>query len=671
MGSRASSAFNLKTLLVVAGCLAGAAAGAFMLYRDYNLAGSAGVGDPLAKIERRQDKVRRKPGNSFKWSSVQESENLYKKDSVQTGTGSAVSIRMNDGSVLELGEDSLVVIDSLENLALNFQKGSLVVRTAKGDSKVSVGKNGKVTIEELPVRLVKPDPLTQFFVPEKTTKPIRFAWEPRQLKDPSSQKLPDAFVVQVSPDRAFKPERTQSVVAEGAGGASEITSQIKPGKYFWRVVAQEDKKVLTEIAQFRVTEGFALKPSWPGAGEKVVVFGEDNPVQFRWSRPPGLSGDGDDKRISHHLEVARDEAFSQVVVTEEIAAGGGVATIKKIPEGAYFWRIRGQYPDLMVPSRVERFALEKAKKVLVDLGKPDEAQAFEVQPQVRFNWSADAPEAEFLFELKGKDGKTLVSQKSNATAFAWKDVNEGVYQWRVSALFKGNSVGESAWRKFSVFKGRPLALKTPENGKEILYWEEPVEFRLAWDADPLLAEQPEFQYQLELSREADFKTRLGGVQTRQPSVASAQLKLGAPTPAVPLFWRVKVVDGSGLAIKTSPAQRFTYGVHPPLRAPASTSADAPRTFNVIEMETDPVVTWAPVEGAEGYEVTVKLGEKTVLTKVTAETRLEMKGLVEGKYSFMLRTIDRLKRRGDPALKGFTVTYGEPLGAPDSLTPEVQ
>src|SRR4051812_38228192 len=93
---------GLKTALVALSCLAGAAAGGYLLYQDFQQSGGAGTGKPMAKVERREAKVRRKAASSFAWNNVRSDEDLFKRDSVQTSANSAAAIRFSDGTLLEL-----------------------------------------------------------------------------------------------------------------------------------------------------------------------------------------------------------------------------------------------------------------------------------------------------------------------------------------------------------------------------------------------------------------------------------------------------------------------------------------------------------------------------------------------------------------------------------------
>ena len=96
----------------------------------------------------------------------------------------------------------------------------------------------------------------------------------------------------------------------------------------------------------------------------------------------------------------------------------------------------------------------------------------------------------------------------------------------------------------------------------------------------------------------------------------------------------------------------------------------------------PVASWSEVRDAEAYELTLYSGAanggrdpasgRILMRKIVPKTSFELKGLGPGQYLWTVKAIDRLKRRGSPmALRSFSVTYGEVLGAPESVSPEVQ
>lgn len=684
--------FDLKLLFVTVLCLVGAAAGGVLLYRDLNVGGGAGRGKPMAKVERREAKVRRKAASSYIWSYAQSQEDLYRRDSIQTGIGSAAAIRMNDSTMLELGENSLVVIDDITNLSLNFVKGSLVLRTATGDSRVSVGKDGKTSIERLPIRLLKPDPLAILFSAERNRE-VQFAWEPRA--EVAATALPPAFRVEFSKDKSFRAASTQRIPVTTAG-ARNAAASLAAGKYFWRLVSDSpDGKggILTEVSQFRVTAATALKGTWPTADQKILTWEQDPTVQFRWLVPqnPETQDELTLAQVEHRLEIARDPQFSSVAVSQPVNALSGVATLNNVPLGAAYWRIKSRFGEQTVAGAPERFIHEKAQKLALELGKPSERASLELQPQIRFNWTCDSTNVEFEFQLeKGGGAAKVAASKGPALTYVWKEALPGAYRWRVRALWQEKAVVETPWREFSVFAGAPLALVTPAKDQQLYFWDaqKPKAFEFEWKKDSVAADES-VSYQVEVARDAEFKNGFVAQKTRKTTLASETLKLAGGE----YFWRVSIVDSAGRAIKSSDARKFAYGLHPVLAAPTAVKPEPGYVRNVVLDTGDVTLAWDEVEDAEVYEVTLfeppaaparalasDTGEPQgrVAFRVRTEknsaaiTEEQLKKIQPAGYQWTVRAIDRLQRKGQPLEpRPLAVTYGEPLAAPEILSPEVQ
>jgi hypothetical protein len=441
---------------------------------------------------------------------------------------------------------------------------------------------------------------------------------------------------------------------------------------------------LTEVSVFRVMAATPLKPASPATGDKITGFGDKASVQFRWMQPQG-DGDQAASNGEHAIEVARDANFKNVVATQLFAASTGVATIKDLPLGEFFWRIRSKYADISVMSASERFTVAQVQRPTLTLTYPDDKKTVEVASQMRLSWTSDAEGLEYAFELQGADGKEVASQRSPANGYVWKKPPPGAFRWRVKGLSKGQEVAESPWRTFSVFEGSRIALRAPAREQEIFYWEKPTAFSFRWDEDPMVTKHPDYGYRVELAADPEFKTPVLGGKTRELTQDSQSIMMGQGK----FTWRVSVLDGSGQVVKTSEPSRFAYGVYPTLKAPLATGPSPAAVFNMVEQDKNPVATWSPVKDAEAYELVVTTKEaprapaaagatppasapQVAYKGVLTQTSFELKGLKPSDYTWTVRAIDKLKRPGEPsAARPFTVTYGEILESPEVTSPEVQ
>jgi hypothetical protein len=660
---RPTQSFFTQAALVTLGCLSGAIYCGFLLYRDVQNMG-ARVGSPIAKLERLEAKVRLKAAQSFVWGPAHAAQDLYPKDSVQTPPNGGAAVKFNDGSVLEVGENSLIVIDQVANLSLGFLKGSVILRTQSGDTRISLDEAGKTKVEKLPVRLVKPDAFSEL-LSEKPTRTVDFSWA---FAAKESQAAPSAVQLEISSDRKFKSKTTRSISV--AGSTTEASVSLPAGKFFWRVVGAD---LQVEPGQFRVDNVEALKPIYPAGGKVIDAFGDSAPVEFNWAPE---EEDSALEKFSHKIQISKSADFSQIVSTDQVAASSGVAHTKGLASGVFYWRLVSTYQDanqsLELKSVAEKFQIDRIEKAEISQNQPGDQAELELLPSTHFSWSSETPGLNYIFEIRDKasssiksEVRTKTSQNLNLLSIE-PPLSEGAYEWRVKATAKDHAVGESPWRSVSFYEGQKPVLKTPLAQQEYRYWSDLPSFHLTWSTDSRV-QSGERSYLVEIANTGDFKSAFK-FESNQPELESSKVQWNPG----PQFWRVSVIDAKKQIVKTSSVSQFYFGPYPALRAPASVSPASGTVYNPLTQDKPLMVQWDEVKDAQGYELTVKWGERVIFQKQTEKAQFELKGIKPGKYRFTISAIDRLKRKGDATPdQDFEVTYGEPLDAPESLSPEVQ
>jgi hypothetical protein len=281
---------------------------------------------------------------------------------------------------------------------------------------------------------------------------------------------------------------------------------------------------------------------------------------------------------------------------------------------------------------------------------------------------------DYELEIQGSDGRSVVTNKGHAQVYAWAQPKAGRYRWRVTALSGEKRVGQTAWRAFSLADGNPAVLLEPADKQEVRYWNDPATFEFKWRADSLGARE-RIEYRLEVSKDATFQEVTPLAKTDKTGLSSDAAKLAPGT----WYWRVSSLDGAGGVLRSSEPRLLVYGPYPQLHAPLVESA--PKAFNPLEDDKNPVIRWTPVDEAQGYEVTFSQpgrapasGGPVLVKKTVTGTQFELpaKGLKPGQYEWQVRAIDKGKRLGEAAGPGkLEVTYGAPLDAPESTTEEVQ
>lgn len=542
------------------------------MYCDLRDEGDAGIGPPVGIVESTHAKVRRRAARSYLWTFVEPDSPLGKKDAIQTAEESSATVRLKNGSQLEIGENSLVVMDDTAQLSLQFLRGSFTLRKNEGDSLITVGSNGQTNLQKLPLRLLSPEQQATISIsPSESRALVKFTWAAAGEASP----LTEAPTIQISKAPDFAPKYTRLFPLKSARDTS-FQTRLEPGVYFWRVVSKGSP--VSEALRLTLTRVNPLIPIFPTEGEKLR-WEADKGVEFRWTLPDTL-GSTRALHATHEIEVAKDPGFKQIVKKETVSALAEGALLASLGEGDFFWRIRSRYRDVTLTSDVEPFSLSKI-----------------------------------------------------------------------------------------VLDNRPLTLLTPADDDKIFYWSAPKAFSFTWRKESL-PEEGGYSYRLEVARDPEFKTGLVSRQTKTATLSSQSLSL----PTSDYYWRVKLTDASGNAVKTSSAAKFAYGLHPILPAPMSLKPRTGTLINLIEAKTHPALSWEPVPDAVAYEVTVKSKEKNkiIFHKQTEKTWVSLKDLPVGYYEWTVSAIDPIKRPGEPALwMKFSASYGKPLSAPRVLSDEVQ
>jgi len=658
------SRLDKKLAAVTFACLSSAGISGVLLYRDFTNVSIQSSGPALAKIERREARVRRKPAKSFAWNSAATEEKLYVRDSVQTSSGSGATIRFNNGNLIELGENSLVVIEEGEKLSLDYVKGSVIVHTQKGDERVTVGDDGKVKVEQLKIQLLTPTPLARIYT-HAASQSVSFSWKTtEELASARDSK----FTIEISQSRKF----SNGTVKKIELADSKISSPFPPGTYFWRVSAQG--QAITEPRQFSIVAPQTLNPVSPGEAETLSTFGEQVSVQFKWS-PPLNEADSD---AASTLQLSDSADFGRVVSEQGIDARVGVATLHHLTPGRYWWRIQSRYEGLELTSKIQSFSLSKVQRPTITLGLPEAGVLLEKLPSLRFSWGSDTEGLGYVFEIQSKNGSTVISENVNSSGFLWKSPVAGLYRWRVTGTLKGRALTETDWRAFTVFDGQNLVLQAPAPAQEIRYWEKPPSFEFNWKADELVNRQAGLSYQVQLATDLDFKSARLSAPTRESRISSEVLK---PTPGS-LFWRVRIVDEQGEVLKSSEPRYFVYGVYPELEAPAPISPSNKTVFATREKEQAPLLQWSESKYAQSYELSLyrqdsgapaDLSRAQLISKTnTSKKEAEFRDLPVGTYFWTVRALDPLHRWGHSMQpQSFVITQGELLAPPEITSEEVQ
>lgn len=650
---------DLRTIAVAAGCLLGATLTGYLLYRDTHGGPVKGHSAVMGVVEKSDSFVRRKLSDSYLWDPIEANGALYRHDSVQTGPGSFARIRLKNGSVIDLGEESLVVIDDQANMSLDFVRGSAVVHDTGGDRAVQVRQDGKTEIKRISARLDSPEAYATLYARSGFRRSVQFSWTLRSAEPKPAQ--PEGLTLEVSTDRIFSGGGTRRFPVS-AGARSTLALALPAGTYFWRLLKQQSPISITR--RFEIADVRPLQPIRPALDQAIQPRSPGDPVQFGWSEATTSSTSG-----KSWIEISQDPSFRTLTQRTPIVPQSLTAAIPAPPEGHYYWRIQSRFPGIEVGSDPAEFRIVGSRSpVLVPL-HPDPDASLGLGGSIKFEWRLEGgTSGQYSWDLErlgssGTGATPPTSALEKGPAHLWTPMETGRYRWRARALRDGKAIAESDWRTLTVEDRSPIRLTSPTEGQMIRYWRVPAGgFSFSWQGPPLPAGKGAV-FQLEVSSDPSLKAGVMIDRTAESRLDGERLKLGEGA----YYWRVRMLDGAGRQLRSSPIGRFACAPNPLLPPPSSLLPVTGTVFSLNAMRREPAVEWSQVRSASSYELTFYQAGRPVLRKRVRGNSFGLGHLREGNYAWSVRSIDPLDRAGPGSpLQRFTLSSGKVLPPPEVL-----
>jgi hypothetical protein len=350
------------------------------------------------------------------------------------------------------------------------------------------------------------------------------------------------------------------------------------------------------------------KPLTPAAGAAV-----DSLPPFAWA--PVANAD------RYEFEIAGDAGFNSPVIglgEDHFFTRNTRATLKKtIPNGTYWWRVRGVTKAGAVSPWSQPRSLQKAWTAAAALQAPAAGAplAFPANP-LRLTWSAVPYAASYLVSLAtdpalgslalSDPGSTGPIETVATTLTSPSVLGPGTYFWSVTPVdARGNKgtpspVASFAWSWPSV---------TTPTVSDLVAAPEVYDPQFSWTSVPGAA-----RYEVEVNPTADFvpgsKVCCAGTTIATTLSPTAVLKDNV------YYWRVRAIDPDGNAgvWNAGPSFAKAFDKVPPVAAPSIKNVRMADNANDPGVDTDggtagyqtqmPIIRWDAVPGAASYQVEV-------------------------------------------------------------------
>ena len=320
----------------------------------------------IARLANVDGAVRVRSAGTLVWEGGDAGQPLAAGDSVFVQPGGAAAVSFRAGTVVELEERTLIVVEPPDEEADRVQvlSGSVVASAGSGRLSVKSGNEravvspggavavaagaraelleGRAQIAGVElgvaqaVALASPERSHRVYV-ASFPEPVALLWDGDAAR---------THTLEVSRERSFA---TRVATGPGAAGFFEVTVE-GPGAWYWRLVDPSGAPS-SEIRKFMAVPDRPPRPFSPAQGEIVLAPGGVH-VPFWWTAVAGAA--------RYRVDVASDAGFRRIALSER-ANGPGLWAELDLPEGIYFWRVRAERPaageQLAPPSSTVAFRL--------------------------------------------------------------------------------------------------------------------------------------------------------------------------------------------------------------------------------------------------------------------------------------------------------------------------
>ncbi len=636
-------------IIVSAGSALIITASSALLYADFTRKIDAGNLKQIGSITFKREVAQRKYQTQVVWEEVEQNFPVYNNDSIRTSELSEAVIHLNDGTDINIDENSMIMLSSLENaININFEHGSISanragvsgtdisainiksmdatvsidkgniqlsqlenkeldltvsdgqakVRDAKGETLVKVNEKAVISSDRQETKLVqlnfimKEPEADKFIITGTPRSEMEFEWATEgELQN---------IILEISSDRNFK----KTIAKENVAGKTILTKSLAEGVYFWRLSALNSGTKKTEYSSIRKFNIIYEKPPKmisPLQDEVIKQTAALNSVTFKWTDA--------DRSSDYTLEVSTDKEFASIVNSVKTKLRN--ITVDNINPGNYFCRVKSGFNiggESFVESSIPvTFRVEKVREINpVKILSP--ASGLKIDQDVLkskglvLTWVNDPSYSSYGVQIaRNSEFTDIVSTINRDVNFADVDRNleQGRYFWRI----QGN-VSETDKSPFSeagffdVTVKEVLALVSPSDGEEIKIPADRKDNRVRFVWKKVnqkgsymlqVADNPEFSK----ARSADFKDEGEG---------------GFPIPeSGEFYWRVILSNGKGKEIMRSDTGKFRAVVEKP-----------------VEIAKTLLVVKAPVHDAKIYINSVFKGYGSVSVEAKPDENIKVR-----------------------------------------------
>lgn len=488
---------------------------AYLLYLyvlDVNAEIASGRATELGTIVFRKNTATRKPSESMRWERLRNLSTIYEGDTVRTSDASEAAVNFEDGTSLDVFENSMLKINFAGPVQeFEYMGGSMSLggtaggadgtgRTSDtvvkvGDSRINISSDSQVAFSSVGTNLS-----VDVSSGEATVTNSR------------------GDVTQIQTNQALRLD-TES----GVSSVVEINLVPLAPRQNTRLLDQQE-------------------------GAKTAV-----PFSMKLNAAP-------DKSRNIALELSRQSDFTTIDESTTVSVikgnSGPYGATVPLEAGLWFWRLRGDEGEESPP---RRFSLSQELPVIPTLptGK-SEFSYRKILPSIRFTWRQSELVSAYILEIAGDPSFTtkLTRSRTTLSALTVQTLKAGTWYWRVVPVYSHEMVNkpiEAPVMSFTIRQMenmKALAPVMPTDG--LLYQiQEAAErgYSFSW--------QPEAEadtYELTVSKKMDLTNPLGQFSSTRPYLQLTSEAVPFLAEAGQYYWSVRWKDKEGNVSPVSKTQ---------------------------------------------------------------------------------------------------------------------
>lgn len=645
----------------------------FFFWKDINTNSSYNKSEALGTIVfKKRSATRRSPSN-LNWERLINNSKVYNLDLIRTSDFSEAQLFFDDGSNLDLFENTMLKLDFLnpEESILEFTEGRVSISGGNGkviktgdktiefseDSRVSFSKveneisievdKGNATIIDIlgestildtstefilntetgisqkiihTIDLQRPEQNIRLLYDKNDTSQVIFSWN-------SNVENTDELFLEISPNENFSNMERYSV----SGNSIALKQQI--GTWYWRV--SDNKEILSSISRFSLSKEQFTQLILPKNQEKIYYRRIPPSIIFSWSPMESAN--------SYILEISAEKDFNNPIIKYKTNLNN--ITLNALDEGTWYWKVTPIISqqiggDINLNSKINTiYIVKKDEMNPIKLNYPTNNRLYTLESiknnGLSMSWesNSEAGNYEVKFSTDSLMSNPLkIFNTENpyinipVTAATFLST-EGEYYW--SIRWSDNEKNYSPWssvrRIQNINQNFALRLSYPQNSY-VIADSLITNTRFTWKTN--IPGRTQFQ----LSTDSEFQNILyeDDVQT--------ETLLGKDWPTGDKYWRIRTFNSDKTLFMQTEPRLIT--ISEPLKPPTLLIPNPSETYYYREGDTQ-IIKWQKVEKADYYSMEITPAGSSEPIYINSmiekeELKIDFDNFSDGNYTIKLQ-----------------------------------